>query len=216
MPNNVKRWSIEIDKDSLNELKTQERFWQLVALSRAINTLRFVQTALLAHPEQDGSPQAIRTRFNSFFFTCSLLYEALLLVERLCKNFHQSPDFLPLREILKDTVATELRNTNLNPLRNRLTFHFFENEIGAQLAKHDVKPRFAIGEGDTKADVYFEIADACTLGAFSGFQLNQPNAIEQFGELGARVTDLAVRFVDTAEEFINRTLIADGWKLVEP
>lgn len=102
MPNDAKRWTIEIDKTGFDKLKSDEKFWQLVALSRAVNALRFVQVALLAHSEESDSLHATRTRFNSFFFTCALLYEALRLVERMCKHFHQTPEFAPLHEILKE------------------------------------------------------------------------------------------------------------------
>ena len=210
-----KRWKIKVDKSRFETLKSEERFCQLVALSRAVNAMRFVQTALEAHREEDGSPQALRNKFNSFFFTCSLLYEALLLVQRLPKNFHQRPEFIPLHQILKDKTATALKDFNLKPLRNQLTFHFDEVEVKSQLAKNAFTPVFAIGEGDTNADVYFEIADACTLGTFSGLQLSQPNAEGQFGELAQRVTDLAIRFMDAADSFINKTLLSDGWELEE-
>jgi hypothetical protein len=215
MPNDTKRWTIEIDKARFDELKSDARFWQLVALSRAVNTLRFVQAALLAHPEESDSLQAKRTKFNSFFFTCALLFEVLLLVERMCKYFRLDPAFSPLHEILKDPTATELRNSNLSPLRNQLTFHFLENEIGEQLVKNDVNPRFVTGQGVTNEDVYYELADVCTLGAFSGLQLNQADAVEQFGKQAQTATELAVRFVKAAEEFINKVLLADGWKLRE-
>lgn len=217
MPNDAPRpWTIEIDKARFGKLKSDERFWQLVALSRAVNALRFVHVALLAHTEEESdSLHATRTRFNSFFFTCALLYEALLLVERMCKHFREAPEFVPLHEILKDPIATELRNSNLNPLRNQLAFHFFEDEVGEQLNKSDVNPRFVIGHGETNADVYYEIADVCALGAFSGLQLNQPEALEKFTKLAQTATDVAVRFVDAAETFIAKTLIADGWDLRE-
>ena len=211
-----KSWKIKVDKSRFETLKSEERFCQLVALSRAVNAMRFVQSALEAHREEDGSPQALRNKFNSFFFTCSLLYEALLLVQRLPKNFRQCPEFLPLHQILRDKTATALKDSNLNPLRNQLTFHFLENEVKSQLSKQNgLTPVFAIGGGDTNADVYFELADACTLGTFSGLQLGQPGAEEQFGELAQRVTDLAVRFMDAADNFINKTLLSDGWELEE-
>jgi hypothetical protein len=209
------RWTIEIGKTRFSELKSEERFWQLVALSRAVNSLRFVQAPVLAHPDDADSAHATRTRLNSFFFTCSLLYEALLLVERMGKYFHQLPEFVPLHAILKDRAATELRNSNLNPLRNTLTFHFSEDEIGAQLIKNDASPRFVSGNGKKQQDIYYELADMCTLGAFSGLQLNQQGALEQFGAQANTVTDLAIRFVGASETFIGTVLIADGWKLVE-
>ena len=209
----LKAWKIKADKSQFEKLKSEERFWQLVALSRAVNAMRFVQTALEAHPEDDGSPQALRNKFNSFFFTCSLLYEAIRLLERMRKNFHQRQEFLPLHAILKDKTATALRKSNLEPLRSQLAFHFLENEVGIQLAKNDFSPVFATGEGDTNADVYFELADACALGTFSALQLGQSGAVEKFGELAEGVTDLAVRFMDAADTFINETLKSDGWKL---
>lgn len=216
MPNDAPRlWRIEIDKARFDKLKSDERFWQLVALSRAVNALRFVQVALLAHPRESDSLHATRTRFNSFFFTCALLYEALRLVERMCKHFRQASEFAPLHEILKDPKTTELRNANLNPLRNQLTFHFFEDEVGEQLTKNEANPHFVTGHGEANADVYYELADVCALGAFSGLQLNQPEAVEQFGELAQTATDVAVRFVDAAETFIAKTLIADGWEMHE-
>jgi hypothetical protein len=212
MQNNSKRWALEIDKARFDNLRTDERFWQLVALSRAVNTLRFVHAALLAYEHEDDSLRAHRTTYNSFFFNCALLYEALLLVERMCKHFHQVPGFAPLHEILKDRTATELRNSNLNPLRNQLTFHFFENEIGTQLVKTDVVP-FVSGEGETNADVYYELADLCTLGAFSGLHLNEPGALEKLAEQIEATTNLAVMFMDAAEGFLVAVLKADGWEM---
>jgi hypothetical protein len=131
----------------------------------------------------------------------------------MCKYFHQISEFEPLQEILKDPSATELRKANLNPLRNQLAFHFFEDAVGQQLSKSEVNPRFVTGQGEKNADVYYELADVCTLGAFSGLQLDQSKAVEQFAELAKTATDLAVRFVDAAETFVAKTLIADGWEL---
>jgi hypothetical protein len=75
-------WVVEIDPAEFEKLNQQERFWQLVALARAVNALRFVHTALLRHEGQENSLDARRTSFNSFFFNCALLFEALLLVSR--------------------------------------------------------------------------------------------------------------------------------------
>ncbi len=49
MQKDANRWRIEIDKERFDKLKAEERFWQLVTLSRAVNALRFVQAALLGH-----------------------------------------------------------------------------------------------------------------------------------------------------------------------
>lgn len=204
---------VEIDKAHFDELKTKEPFWQLVALSRAVNALRFVHTSLLGHCEEDDSPWAKRTRFNSFFFNCALLYEALLLVERLSKHYQDVSEFAELRQILRDRAATELRHSSLAAVRNRLTFHFDESEVGAQLAQTtDMMRTFASGQGNTNADVYYELADSCTLGAFLGSSLDESGAVNKLRERGTEVTDLAIRFMDSAEKFIVAVLKADGWE----
>jgi len=209
----VKPWSIEIDKDRFDKLKTEERFWQLVALSRAVNALRFVHVALLGHATEDDSFSAQRARNNSFFFNCALLYEALLLVERLRKHYHEVPEFEGLHQLLRDRAATELRNSSLATLRNRLTFHFDESEIGERLGSTDHAPHFASGDGNNNLNVYNELADACTLGAFLGSRLDEPDALAKLRARIQEATDLAVRFMDAAEDFIVAVLIAEGWEM---
>lgn len=209
------RWAIEIDPASFAKLRDQEKFWQIVALARAVNALRFVHTALLRHDTEDDSPDARRTRFNSFFFNCALLYEALLLVERLNKHYRDVPEFELLRGLLKDRNVIELRKS-LGPLRNRLAFHFDETEIGTQLHNSDMAPQFSFGEGTINQGVYHELADACALGVFSGLKLHHQEILEPDGALGKQVvmaTDTANRFTDAAEKFLTAVLETDGWKL---
>lgn len=212
------RWVVEIDATKFADLKKQERFWQLLALARAVNALRFVHAALLRHNDTEDSPDARRTRFNSFFFNCALLFEALLLVERLSKNFRDVPEFEALRDLLKDRTVIELRKSSLGPLRDRLAFHFDEAEIGAQLHNSDLAPQFVAGEGTVNQGVYYEMADACAIGAFSGLQLNKPGVVEHEGQLGLQIgnaTDVANRFVLAAENFLAAVLDMDGWNLRE-
>ena len=205
-------WHIDTDKARFDKLKTQESFWQLVALARAINALRFVHVALMGHETGEETLKATRTRFNSFFFNCALLYEALLLVERLGKYYRDYSGFEKLHAILKDPIARDLRESSLASIRNHLAFHFDESEIGAQMAKTDMPPRFVSGEGDTNIDVYYHLADLCAVGAFAGFSLDETNAIDHLGERIAGATDLAIRFTNAAEEFIVEVLSTEGWE----
>ena len=123
------------------------------------------------------------------------------------------PSLLHSTKFSRNPAATELRKSNLNPLRNQLTFHFFEDEVGEQLTKGGSNPRFLSGHGETNADVYYELADVCALGAFSGLQLDKPEAVQQFAKLAQTATDVAIRFVEAAETFIAKTLIAGGWQM---
>lgn len=206
-------WHIEIDKETFNKLKTEERFWQLIALARSVNALRFVQTALLTHKHEEASLRANRTRYNSFFFSCALLYEALQLVERLGRHYRDVPEFANLHELLKNPVATELRKSSLGPIRNRLAFHFDEDEIGVQLAKTDMVPRFVSGQGKTNEDVYYQLADLCALGVFAGFSLDDPQVLQKVEARIRAATDLALGFINSAEPFIAVVLCSEGWEI---
>ena len=123
-----KRWTIEIDNARFDKLKSEERFLQLVALSRALNTLRFVQAALLAHPEESDSLQGKNARSSTRFSSPVRCYTKPSSWSSVCASI--SAKFLSLARSnisSKDPTATDLRNSNLNPLRNQLRFHFFEN-----------------------------------------------------------------------------------------
>jgi len=61
--------------------------------------------------------------------------------------------------------------------------------------------------------VYYELADVCTLGAFAGFSLDEPDALERLGKRIADATNLADRFMNAAEEFIVAVLNAEGWEM---
>ncbi len=185
-------WYLGISRERFAKLKTQGRFWQLVALSRAVNALRFVHVALLAYEHEDDSLRAGLTRFNSFFFNCALLHEALLLVQRLPKHYRNVAEFSKLHKILKDPLTSELRTSILGPVRNRLTFHFDEDEIGAQLKKTEIPPRFVAGEGETNGNVYYELADLCTLGMLLESSLEAPDALEKVEQRMADITDLQI------------------------
>lgn len=177
------QWNIETDTAHFDKLKTQESFWQLVTLARSVNALRFVHVALLDHKDDGDTTRANRTRFNSFFFNCALLYEALLLLERLPKHYRNVPSFEKLHEILKDPVATELRSW------------------------------FVSGEGEATTSVYYQLADVCALGVFAGFSLDEPETLKKLTKRFAEATDLAVRFINAAEGFIGDVLHAEGWRL---
>ena len=93
-----------------------------------------------------------------------------------------------------------------------MTFHFGEDEVAAQLSKKDKPPRFAAGQGDTNLDVYYELADLCAVGTFSGSQVDDPDSDEKLAKLVEAVTNLSTRFMDAAERFMVAVLNSDGWK----
>ncbi len=206
------RWKIKIDKEAFDKLKIEESFWQIVALSRAVNSLRFDQTVLEPYHEDD-SPAAVRVRYNSFIFGCALLYEVSKTVQFFGKHHRDLPEYKAMTAVINTHAALDLRDSNLGELRNKLVFHFGYDEIGIQLAKLKLEePIFAIGKGDTNKQVYLELADLCVINAFAGFAASEKEEdVQRMTELIKKTTELLLQFVDAADLFIRAVLQSTGW-----
>lgn len=122
-------WDILCDPPTLEKLKKEEKFWQIIALSRAVNTLSFAHWSVLPF-WKDGTLQGLRARNNLFLYTCAALSEALRLIERMFVNFNRSSAFSDLKGILKTKTAKKLRNMHLERVRNHMVFHFIPESFG--------------------------------------------------------------------------------------
>jgi hypothetical protein len=209
------KWKFRIDKKTFDKLKNEESFWQIVALSRAINSLRFVQTVLEPFHEDD-SPAASLVKYNSFFFTCALLYEASNIVQHFGKHYRDLREYKDMKAVINTPEAVDLRNAKLGEIRNKLVFHFDYDEIGIQLAKLELEePIFVIGKGYDRKHVYMELADLCVRNAFVGFPASDKEEdIQRVKELMKRTTELALLFMFKADDFIVTMLYSHGWEFV--
>jgi hypothetical protein len=200
-------WKWVTDDANFERLKADKVFWSVIALARVVNALRFVQMPLL-DSEGKYSPSAVRARLNSFFFGCSLFYEASLFVQYLPGPYRTMAEFQSLAAIINGEDARTLRDSNLANLRNKLVFHFDMEEIGkrVQTLQH---PVFLTATGKANSEVYYEIADACTFGAFKGASTTTDQGSNDLVEM---VTDVILAFVDAAESFIQAYLEKEGWR----
>lgn len=208
-------WKLTINQKSFDKLKVQESFWQIVALSRAVNSLRFVLKALKPF-DGDDSPAAWLIRFNSFYFTCALLYEASKTVQHFGKHYRDLQSYKSMMTVINSKAAINLRDSNLGEIRNKLVFHFGCDEIGTQLATLTVdEPIFATGKGDANKDVYFDLADFCVLRSFAGFPASDNEEdMQRTAELMKQSYDLARLFMARADDFIVTVLRSQGWDVV--
>ncbi|MGC1436855.1 MAG: hypothetical protein WA847_13255 [Terriglobales bacterium] len=199
-------WRWVTDDANFARLKADKVFWFVIALARVVNALRFVQMPLLDSEGKD-SPSAVRARLNSFFFGCSLFYEASLFVQGLPGPYRTMAEFQSMAAIINGKDARNLRDSNLDNLRNKLVFHFDVEEIGkrVQTLQH---PVFLTATGKANSEVYYEIADACTFVAFKEVSATTDPGSRDLVE---RVTDVILAFVDAAELFIKAYLEKEGW-----
>jgi hypothetical protein len=123
-------WRIQCDAVVFERIKGEESFQQILALARAVNSLQFVISALLKD-DQDLSPRATRSRINSFLFGSAILYEGLLLAEKMNQQFGRNETFEQgLHSLLKDPTALTLRQSHMGPARNFAVFHYDPEEFG--------------------------------------------------------------------------------------
>jgi hypothetical protein len=103
-------WHFECDTAVFERIKSEESFQQILALARAVNGLQFVISALV-NDAQDSSPRARRSRINSFLFGSAILYEGLLLVEKMNQQFGGNETFdQGLHTVLRDRAPEHCVN----------------------------------------------------------------------------------------------------------
>jgi hypothetical protein len=198
-------WKIGIEEERFKQLATDKSFAALVALSRAINMLRFVQMPLLAH-EGDTSPAAARAGFNSLFFSCAIYAESYLLVQRIRAHFWKASSFQKLE-------AVSIKNPKAQ--KNKLVFHLDVDEIGQQLRQMDAtNPVFLDAMGESNAQVHYVLGDRCAWQTLHERSLLGATASESptLEELSNDISDRIIEFTDAAEEFIADALARSGWR----
>jgi hypothetical protein len=210
------QWDIVCEPAILEKLKTEERFWQVIALARSVNALSFAHWAMVPVLEDD-SWHGKRTRTNSFFFACGILYEALLLVEKMNKNFHTEDTFGGLKTILKDKTARKIRSLHLGRARNNVVFHYLPESFGEIVNIPGLSEcSFVAGVGKTRVQSYYTFADVLAMEFFVGFAANNSEKFyDVLGELMISTRQLAANFVDAADHLISRCLLTWGFKMRE-
>lgn len=207
-------WKFVTDEKCFEDLRTNKAFAALVALSRAVNTLRFVQNPLLCH-EGHESPAASRARLNSIFFSCAIYAESYLLVQHAKSHFWSLPLFQELEGVtIKNDEAKKLLSWSLTALRNKLVFHFDIDEIGRQLEQMDgTDPTFLEAAGETNDQVHYVLADRCAWKTLHEPLLSKAGAGESptLEQLSNDISDRIIEFTDAAEKFIADTLKTYGW-----
>jgi hypothetical protein len=208
---NAPDWRIECDSAVFERIKGEAGFQQILALSRAVNSLQFVVWAFDA---ENISPTAQRSRINSFLFGSAILYEGLLLVEKMNQHFGSNEIFSRgLHTLLRDPVARALRKSHMGPARNFAVFHYEPTEFGRIVKGAGVDVcEFMVGRGTSASEGYFPFADTLATQLLMG----EANADEKFYEHLASVMsetrDLGVRFIEFSQKLILKCL--SEWKFI--
>jgi hypothetical protein len=208
-------WDILCDPPTLEKLKKEEKFWQIIALARAVNALSFAHWSVLPFWE-DRTLHGMRTRNNLFLFTCAALYEGLRLVEKkMNKTFHADPAFSGLKAILKNQTARKLRGMHLERARNHVAFHFLPESFGKMVnIPGESTCSFVAGLGTHRVQTYYAFADVLAIEFFVGrAAYNSEEFYKELDQLMLSTRQLAADFVNAAEHLIKHSLASWGFQM---
>jgi hypothetical protein len=209
-------WQVACGRELFDKCQKNEKFRYIVALARAVNSIKFVHSAML-RVGIENSPEARRGRLNSYFFASAILYEGLKLVRTMNRTFKQDEMFRQgLHAILRDKAAQRIEQTRLNPARNKAVFHFlpqfFADIIGTATCDECI---FASGRGTKREELYYPFADTITAGILIGFSSDTEEFYELLGKAMSDTSALMVRFTNAAEFLIARHIKEWGFVVQE-
>lgn len=214
-------WSLVCDANTFASCKADKKFPYIAMLSRAVNSLNFVHSAMIRVGGGD-EPETQRDRLNSYFFASATLYECFNLVKSMEPVFQNDAAFRrTLQPFLKQKTVKKIKDDHLNHVRNGAVFHFQPHRdrvrsfIG-MISNAAVKERtFASGLGDRKGGVYYTYSDILTSEVLVGLSVdtNEKKFYAKLEKIMVRTRDLAFRFAHKGETLIGHHLKAWGFRL---
>lgn len=207
------RWEIFCPSEKIAAFRNDERLVALLTLARIVNSMRFTQVAVISVTDE-STPSNKRQRMNSFLYLGALLYEGLKFTETLGKHFRNLKSFKEgFQEIQRDENVKELIQSLLDPVRNRIVFHYDGPITADSLQTIDFSDYvFATSHGETRCDVYYELADQTIVHFLIRPYKNQEEMEQRFKDFVKRTADLSRRFGDAADKLIAEGLKMLGWR----
>lgn len=201
-------YDLTFSPETFNRAKTDERFWALLTLGRAVNALRFCQKAAL-DAKGIGGPSEARTWINSFLFASSVLYEGFrtLVNLRVCLESLDSYKN-GFEELMKDKIVRSLRKSVLKKMRNNFVFHF-----SPEVAKESLKDfeldsyKLASGTGKASGEMYFGLADEVVMNYLLPVREEpETSQKDRYRKVVQETTDLMGRFTNIIEKIIGEII----------
>jgi hypothetical protein len=206
-------WTVTCDREAFKRCQQEPKFPYIVALARAVNALN-TSHSLIVKSYRVDTPEVIRNRMNSFFFSSALLYEGIRLVRKMKKLFADDDVYQQgLGALLRDPVAQRVEQMHLNPARNRAVFHFLPEEFERAIREENHPSCTFIGAHGTKnRHVHFSYADVVAAEMLVGI----PSDKEEFWPAVRKSSEdtgaLLMRFAESAERIIVRYLMMWGFR----
>ena len=212
MPRIGKEWRITCDRKVFERCQRDPKFPFIVALARAVNALNTSHSLIVPSFKVD-TPEIVRNRMNSFFFSSALLYEGIRLIRKMKKLFANDDAFRNgLLTLIRDPLAQRVEQMHLNPARNHAVFHFipqeFERAIKAEKPPSCV---FVAARGKKKKALHYSYADVVAAEMLVGIAADQQGFWVALEPASRETGVLLIKFADAAEELIGDYLKSWGF-----
>lgn len=207
---------IRIPKDQIDAVKQSNKFLLLLRLCRFQNQILFCHRAFLDYCF-DYSPIGLRQKFNSVFFTCGILHEAMRVIPDLGKEFRHFPSFQKgFANFFKQTDVIFLKTKVLNKMRNSLVFHVDNDALQDEIECLDLSSyEFVAMHPGNRSEVYYPLADDIALNAFIATDETQPVETDSFYALFEKLIGVMTHFSHCGDELIQEYVKRKGWLLEE-
>ena len=163
-----------------------------------------------------AGPAGARSNINSFLFGASILYEGLLLVGRLGRNFRDLDSFKSgFGVLLRDKKVKTLRESVLSRMRNKFVFHFDEKVAKESLQNLELPEyNFASGIGKTAGEMVFVLADEMVINYLLQPTPNERDDTlrERYRQIVEDTNEATRKFLEAAEKLMGDVLKNMGFK----
>jgi hypothetical protein len=207
------KWEIYIPKEDFEKLRSDSRFIALLPLARVVNALKFCFQTMVEHSASD-TPSGTRQHINSFLFGCGVLYEGLKIANTLGKHFGEREAFREgFGKLLKSKETKKLNDSVLNPMRNKLVFHFDEDVAPSVLKNLELEQyAFATADGAKSGEVYYNLADEVAINFIIGEPGSHEEEVRIFREALQSVSIVITEYVKSADILIADVLKDMNWR----
>jgi hypothetical protein len=208
----LENWEIHLPKADFDKIRSDPRLPILLNLARIVNALNFCFRSLL-QASDDNTPAGRRQYFNSFLFACGVLYEGLKVANTLGKTFGDREAFRKgFGLLLKDKTTKKLQETILNPMRNKIVFHFEEGAIQTTLKDLDLNSYlFAVGYGKASGEAYYKLADDVAINFIIGNPDSEEDAEQVFRAAAKSIAQGLSEYTESANRLIADFLNETNW-----
>lgn len=130
----------------------------------------------------------------------------------LNEQFRDEPTFKDNLGIFESKDYKKFKQDVLYKVRNRATFHPLHNTVSNIINTLNFNEYdFALATGETLLDLYYALADQIAINYIIGDNGNDKEDEKKLYEIVTKTTEIAIKFVNSADKFIDYYLTKNNW-----